>query len=54
MQLATTSDLLHYNYIDDVWLPIRNDSFDSLLVEAGPMPLPLSDGNYIMLYNSAR
>ena len=28
--------------------------FDSLLVEAGPMPLLLSDGNYLFLYNSAR
>jgi predicted GH43/DUF377 family glycosyl hydrolase len=28
--------------------------FDSFLVEAGPMPLQLSDGNYLFLYNSAR
>jgi predicted GH43/DUF377 family glycosyl hydrolase len=33
---------------------VRNNSFDSVLVEAGPMPLPLSDGNYLFIYNSAR
>jgi len=32
----------------------RSDHFDSALVEAGPMPLPLSDGNYLFIYNSAR
>eukprot|EP01127_Copromyxa_protea_P003653 TRINITY_DN13453_c0_g1_i1.p1 TRINITY_DN13453_c0_g1~~TRINITY_DN13453_c0_g1_i1.p1 ORF type:complete len:367 (+),score=45.69 TRINITY_DN13453_c0_g1_i1:35-1135(+) len=54
IQVATTNDLLHYTYNSSVWLPVRPSSWDSLLVEAGPMPLPLSDGNYLFLYNSAR
>jgi len=54
LQLATTYDLLNYNYSDEIFLPIRPNNFDSLLVEAGPMPLPISDGNYLFLYNSAR
>eukprot|EP00009_Paramoeba_aestuarina_P011562 CAMPEP_0201524132 /NCGR_PEP_ID=MMETSP0161_2-20130828/21133_1 /ASSEMBLY_ACC=CAM_ASM_000251 /TAXON_ID=180227 /ORGANISM="Neoparamoeba aestuarina, Strain SoJaBio B1-5/56/2" /LENGTH=259 /DNA_ID=CAMNT_0047923415 /DNA_START=355 /DNA_END=1134 /DNA_ORIENTATION=+ len=32
----------------------RSDHFDSALVESGPMPLPLSDGNFLFIYNSAR
>eukprot|EP01114_Cavostelium_apophysatum_P010493 TRINITY_DN2427_c0_g1_i1.p1 TRINITY_DN2427_c0_g1~~TRINITY_DN2427_c0_g1_i1.p1 ORF type:complete len:391 (-),score=35.41 TRINITY_DN2427_c0_g1_i1:36-1142(-) len=54
MQLATTTDLINYNYMPDIWLPMRPDSFDSALVEAGPCPLPLSDGNLFFVYNSAR
>ena len=33
---------------------MRNNSFDSMLVEAGPPPMLLSDGNYLFIYNSAR
>ena len=54
MQVATTTDLIHYQYNDSVWLPVRPDSFDSTLVEAGPMPLRLSNSHYLFLYNSAR
>lgn len=32
----------------------RKDHFDSELVESGPPPLKLSDGNYFFIYNSAR
>ncbi len=39
----------------DLVLPVRNSSFfDSHLVEAGPPPMRLSDGNYLFVYNSAR
>ena len=31
----------------------RKDHFDSRLVESGPPPLLLEDGNYLFLYNSA-
>ena len=31
----------------------RKDHFDSKLVESGPPPLQLSDGNYLFIYNSA-
>jgi len=54
LQMATTQDLIHYDYNPDIWLPVRTDNFDSVLVEAGPMPMRLSDGNYLFLYNSAR
>lgn len=54
IQVAKTSDLLHYTYNSSIWLPVRPTSWDSLLVEAGPMPLQLSDGTYLFLYNSAR
>jgi beta-1,2-mannosidase len=33
---------------------MRPDKFDSLMVEGGPPPLKLSDGNYLYIYNSAR
>jgi predicted GH43/DUF377 family glycosyl hydrolase len=54
LQVAKTYDLLTYEYNETIWLPVRKNFFDSVLVEAGPMPLKLSDGNYLFLYNSAR
>ena len=36
------------------FIEIRADHFDSNLVEAGPPPLKLDDGNYLFFYNSAR
>jgi len=35
-------------------IEVRSDHFDSVLVESGPPPLKLSDGNYLFIYNSAR
>jgi len=54
IQIATTTDLLNYTYHDGIFIPVREDHFDSLLCEAGPMPLMLSNGNYLFIYNSAR
>jgi len=54
LQVAYTTDMINYVSSDKVWMPVRPDSFDSTLVEAGPMPLLLSDGNYLFIYNSAR
>lgn len=56
IQLATTDDLVSYTLANAtaVWLPIRPDSFDSALVEAGPPPMRLTDGNYLFVYNSGR
>mmetsp|Transcript_21977 Transcript_21977/g.32747 ORF Transcript_21977/g.32747 Transcript_21977/m.32747 type:complete len:531 (-) Transcript_21977:11-1603(-) len=34
-------------------IQIRSDGFDNRLVESGPPPLPLRDGNYLFFYNSA-
>jgi len=53
IELATTMNLLNYTN-HGIIIPTRKDKFDSFLVEAGPMPLPLSNGNYLFLYNSAR
>jgi len=54
IQMAISNDLLSFNMnVSDVWLPTRDGYFDDEIVEAGPMPLPLSDGNYLFLYNSA-
>lgn len=54
LNLATTNNLINYTNQNGLWLNMRKDNFDSVLVEGGPMPLLLSDGNYLMLYNSAR
>jgi len=54
LQIANSTDLLHWNLQPGLLIEKRSDKFDSTLVEAGPMPLPLSDGNYLFIYNSAR
>lgn len=54
ISLAVTDDLLHYNATGQILLQTRDESFDSMLVESGPEPLRLSNGNYLFLYNSAR
>jgi len=52
--IATSQDGLHWNYTGDLLIQVRNDSFDSALVESGPTPLRLSTGDYLFIYNSAR
>jgi predicted GH43/DUF377 family glycosyl hydrolase len=54
LQIAISDDLFHWKLLPGLFIEVRNDSFDSILVESGPMPLPLSDGNYLFVYNSAR
>ena len=54
LQVAVTKDLQKWRILPGIFLPVRPDGFDSGLVEAGPMPLRLSDGNYLFIYNSAR
>jgi len=53
LTLATSEDLVswenHGTFID-----IRADHFDSHLVESGPPPLKLDNGNYLFFYNSAK
>ena len=54
MWIATTTDLIHYNITDGIWLPIRKQPyFDNGLVEGGPAPERLSTGDIFMLHNSA-
>ncbi len=54
LTIATTTDLRNFTNLPGFLITIRPDHFDSMLVESGPPPLPLTDGNYIFFYNSAR
>lgn len=54
IELAITKDLIHYTYTGKSFISVRKDKFDSELIEPGPEPQKLSDGNYLFLYNSAR
>eukprot|EP00456_Euglypha_rotunda_P026886 TRINITY_DN21576_c0_g1_i1.p1 TRINITY_DN21576_c0_g1~~TRINITY_DN21576_c0_g1_i1.p1 ORF type:complete len:162 (-),score=19.89 TRINITY_DN21576_c0_g1_i1:8-493(-) len=54
IRLATSPDLYNWTTVNTSFIGTRGDHFDSALVEGGPLPLLLSDGNYLMLYNSAR
>ena len=53
MVVATSSNLHQWNLTGQTLLPRRPAFFDSGLVEPGPPPLVLSDGTYLVLYNSA-
>lgn len=50
----TGPTLLNWTIDDEIFLPVRPDNFDSHLVEAGPPPIKLQDGNFLFIYNSAR
>ena len=52
--IATTENFVNYTDTGSCLLSPRDEMFDSELVESGPEPLPLSDGNLLFLYNSAR
>ncbi|CAF1266915.1 unnamed protein product [Didymodactylos carnosus] len=54
IEVAVTQDLIHYEYTGKTFLQIRPNYFDSELVEPGPEPRKISDGNYLFLYNSGR
>ena len=56
LQVARVSaDLLNYTIIDDFLLiEPRNNSWDAGLVESGPPPLKLPDGNWFFIYNAAQ
>jgi len=41
LELATSEDLIHWTRQDSLFMEVRKDHFDSVLVESGPMPLPL-------------
>ena len=54
IKIATSNDLLVWPSDGGrVFLEIRDDHFDSKLVESGPPPLQLLNGDYIFFYNSA-
>jgi predicted GH43/DUF377 family glycosyl hydrolase len=54
LQYATSNDLLTWTTQPGIWLPVRENSFDSKLVEGSAHPILLPTGDYFMLYNSAR
>lgn len=54
LTFASSSDLINFTNKPGKWIEPRQSHFDSYLVESGPPPLKLSDGNYLFFYNSAR
>jgi predicted GH43/DUF377 family glycosyl hydrolase len=54
IQMAISYDLKNWDILPGLFLEVRPNSWDSALVESGPMPLRLQDGNYLFIYNSAR
>ena len=53
IRVTISDNISHWSSIGDIILSPREDHFDSKLVESGPPPLQLSDGNYLFIYNSA-
>lgn len=53
IRIAQSSDPKVWPDEGKILLSPRPDSFDSKLVESGPPPLQLSNGDYIFFYNSA-
>lgn len=54
IQMAISNDLVTWKILPGLFMEVRPNSWDSALVEAGPMPLRLSNGDYLFIYNSAR
>jgi predicted GH43/DUF377 family glycosyl hydrolase len=53
IRITTSSDPAVWPDIGNVLISPRADHFDSKLVESGPPPLLLSNGDYLFFYNSA-
>ena len=51
--MATSTNLVNWTVTNSSFMSARAHMFDSLLVEAGPPPLPLDSGDLLFLYNSA-
>ena len=52
IRLAVSNDLLTFTTINETFITPRSGDFDDSLVEAGPRPMLLSDGNYVFFHNS--
>lgn len=50
--LATSPDLYNFTTVNSSFIAPRVGSYDDNLVEAGPSPQLLSDGNYVFFHNS--
>ena len=53
IRVTKSNNISSWPSIGEIFLSPRPNSFDSRLVESGPPPLVLSNGNYIFFYNSA-
>jgi predicted GH43/DUF377 family glycosyl hydrolase len=53
IRVTKSNNISSWPTIGDIFLSPRPNSFDSKLVESGPPPLLLSNGNYLFIYNSA-
>eukprot|EP00834_Sanchytrium_tribonematis_P005164 NODE_295_length_10520_cov_1.134344.p3 type:complete len:372 gc:universal NODE_295_length_10520_cov_1.134344:10024-8909(-) len=54
LRFSESKDLLKWKIKDEHFLQTRRNYFDSQLVEAGPPPIKMADGNYFFIYNSAQ
>lgn len=52
IRLAVSNDLVTFTNINMTFITPRSGDYDDSLVEAGPLPMRLSDGNYIFFHNS--
>eukprot|EP01034_Spumella_vulgaris_P027658 gene27658-34408_t len=53
IKIAKSDDPAVWPNVGQPLISIRADSFDSQLVESGPPPMELANGNYLFFYNSA-
>jgi predicted GH43/DUF377 family glycosyl hydrolase len=53
IRIAKSDDPMVWPNIGNPLIQIRADHFDSQLVESGPPPMMLENGNYLFFYNSA-
>lgn len=53
IRITSSNDPTSWSDIGTPLIETRADHFDSRLVESGPPPLPLSNGDYVFFYNSA-
>ncbi|GKT22283.1 Mannoside phosphorylase like protein [Aduncisulcus paluster] len=54
IRVATTTDFYNYVNTGQVLIAPRDGEWDGQLVESGPPPFRLKDGNYLFFYNSAQ
>jgi len=54
IRIAKSDDPLSWPDIGEYLIQVRADNFDSQLVESGPPPMELSNGDYLFFYNSAQ
>lgn len=53
IRVTKSNDITKWDSIGEIFLSPRADHFDSRLVESGPPPLLLTNGDYLFIYNSA-